>query len=297
LPFEVKIIRDSISPAGIRITTFELYYPRFIHAEFMTHRKLCRNASSSRAIPVSKLIQDALDRPAMPIHWGKNQPGMQANEELTGHDLFMAKEAWLQGRDRAVEIARTMMLMGVAKQIVNRILEPFTHIRVVVTATDWANFYALRRHPDAQPEMKHLADLMWDAQQASKPWLLKPGQWHLPYIEERDWDHYNSAPDETLYTDPGAINSLLMISTARCARVSYRLHDGRETSWVEDEALYQRLVGGHPKHASPSEHQATPDIGSEARWLQPELHGPFTGWIQHRKTIPGENIDFYEGVR
>ena len=79
---EVKVIADSISESGKRITTFQLKYPRFIHSEVMTHRVFSRNASSSRAIPVKKMIEQVRNNPAMPIHWGANQSGMQAKNEL-----------------------------------------------------------------------------------------------------------------------------------------------------------------------------------------------------------------------
>jgi len=180
-----KIIADSVSPDGVRITTMQLRYPRFIHAEFLTHRMFSRNASSSRAIPVERLIADIEADHAMPVYWGKNQKGMQAREECDGRVKswefgpspsefgggmsWTAEEAWHFARDNAIKMARAFHEAGYHKQIVNRLLEPFSHINVLVTATDWANFYALRRHEDAQPEMKALADAMWEAQQASEP--------------------------------------------------------------------------------------------------------------------------------
>ena len=149
-----KIIADSISPAGARLTTLQLRYPRFIHAEFMTHRMFSRNASSSRAIPVERLIQDVLDDPAMPVFWGKNQPGMQAREDhhalvggegVSGYDHFddsiTREAAWLISRGIAIQHAREFAKAGYHKQIVNRLLEPFSHINVVVTATEWENFF------------------------------------------------------------------------------------------------------------------------------------------------------------
>ena len=185
-----KIIADSIGPAGQRVTTLQARYPKFIHGEAKTHRIVCiggkayesleevgfmddpafsRNASSSRAIPVERLIKDVLDDPAMPVFWGKNRPGMQAVEEMDSAERQRAIDSWLRARNTAVEHARAMAAMGVHKQIVNRIIEPWCHINVVVTATDWSNFFALRRHKDAQPEMKALADAMLEAREASTP--------------------------------------------------------------------------------------------------------------------------------
>lgn len=135
------VIADTISPAGKRITTLQLRYPRMVHSEFMTHRVFSRNASSSRAIPVERLIEDVLRDTAMPIHWGKNQPGMQARKKHDAPVLldgtFVSNEnAWLAARDQAIEAARAFTKAGYHKQIVNRLLEPFAHINVVVTATE-----------------------------------------------------------------------------------------------------------------------------------------------------------------
>lgn len=283
-----KIIADSISPQGIRLTTMQLRYPRFIHAEFMTHRVFSRNASSSRAVPVKKLIEDVRRDPAHPIHWGMNQPGMQSREELKASERVQTERAWVAAMNEAITCAELMVEAGAHKQIVNRLLEPFSHINVVVTATEWANFYALRRHEDAQPEIKALADAMWDAQQTSKPNLLQPGVWHLPYVTEQEWhDTIRSV---------FAVDDLKKVSVARCARVSYTTHDGKPTTIEEDLALYDRLVGSQPLHASPAEHQATPDqegydIAFERKyWCCPERHGNFRGWIQYRKTLPGEFV-------
>lgn len=308
MTISAKIIADSQSPAGVRLTTFQLRYPRMIHSEFMTHRVFSRNASSSRAVPVKRLIEDIRRDPAMPIYWGKNQPGMSAREECTAPVLlnrlnYTAKEAWLEAMESAIDFAEAFNKAGYHKQIVNRLLEPFSHINVVVTATEWDNFYALRRHEDAQPEIKVLADAMWDAQQASTPHLLALGQWHLPYVTEADYDTLNTAPDETLQTDSD-ISQVIKLSVARCARVSYLTHDGKAPNVSDDLKLYDRLVGSVPLHASPCEHQATPDRwdvflfmpgGSFSRWDDPASHGNLRGWKQYRKTLPNESVTAYSG--
>jgi thymidylate synthase ThyX len=279
-----RAIADSFSLfGGSRLTTFELRYPRFIHSEVMTHRVFSRNASSSRAIPVKKLIEDVMNDPAMPIHWGKNQKGMQAEEELSPQDIEKAKNRWLAARDQAVEAARELDAIGAHKQIVNRILEPFSHITVTVTATQWSNFFALRCHPDAQPEIQALGDAVWKAREESEPALLDTGQWHLPYITRAEIDNLSIKT-----------NDLIKMSVARCARTSYLTHDKKEPSIEQDLALYDRLVGSEPLHASPAEHQATPDMmDSNGQWRNRELHGNLVGWIQYRKTLPNENQDFY----
>ncbi len=307
-----KIVADSISPQNIRLTTMQLRYPKFIHGEFMTHRVFSRNASSSRAIPVERLIQDVLDDPAMPVFWGKNQAGMQAGEECnewvqdpeisdTYYGSITREQAWLTARDNAVSMTRAMSKAGYHKQVVNRIIEPWCHINVVVTATEWSNFYALRRHPDAQPEMKTLADAMWDVQQASTPKLLQPGEWHLPYVTEDDLaeaDAFgrhlsNVFPnnDEPRTADQIAGENLIKLSVARCARVSYLTHEGKPPNVEDDLKLYDRLVGSVPLHASPAEHQGTPDVWqavNKREWQHPEQHGNLRGWRQYRKMLPNE---------
>jgi hypothetical protein len=295
MTIEAQIICDSVSPAGIRLTTFQLRYPRFIHAELMTHRDFSRNASSSRAIPVRRMIEDLRRDPAMPIYWGSNKPGMQAGEELTGLALADAKQHWLDGMINAISEVEKLMEIGLHKQIANRVLEPWAHINVVLTATNWANWYTLRRDKHAQPEIKALADAMWDAQQASIPQYLEPGDWHLPYI--RLYERLEASNHDQGFG--AGIDALKRISVARCARVSYLTHDGRETTFEEDLQLYDRLLNAQPLHASPAEHQATPDIEirggkmhpiTQRNFPSPELHGNFRGWIQYRKTLDGERI-------
>ena len=106
MTIQAKIIEDSISSTGKRITTFQLLYPRFIHAELMTHRVFSRNASSSRAIPVTKMLAMVREDPAMPIHWGRNQPGMQAKEELLLGDRYLAEVLWREAAQKAASVAR-----------------------------------------------------------------------------------------------------------------------------------------------------------------------------------------------
>lgn len=264
-----KVVEDSISRAGVRLTTMQLRYPRFIHAEFMTHRVFSRNASSSRAIPVSKMLAQVWSDPATPIHWGANQAGMQAKEELTGWRRKLAQGIWRWSGRMMCGFVWAGMKVGMHKQTANRLLEPWQFIHVIVTATEWENFFVLRDHPDAQPEIHALAIVMRTAMMQSKPRVLNQGEWHLPYItaaERRDFQ-----PD-----------LLVKLSAARCARVSYLTHDGKAPSLVKDLDLYDRLVGNVPMHASPIEHQATPMTFSKS-WS-----GNFRGWTQYRKRVEYE---------
>lgn len=290
MTIQATVIEDSISDANVRLTTFQLRYPRFIHAELMTHRDFSRNASSSRAIPVKKMIEELRRDPAMPVYWGSNKPGMQAGDELDALLIETCKNLWLQGMEQAITKAELLVEMGLHKQIANRILEPWAHINVVVSATKYRNFFALRRHPDAQPEIKVLADAMFEAQARSVPNFCRPGDWHLPYILDSE---------RMAFTTPKEIQILKKVSVARCARVSYLTHEGKQTSVEEDIALFERLVHRHPIHASPAEHQATPALnhnnGRDPSYPTPvfqgqHLQGNFHGWHQLRKMIDGEYI-------
>jgi thymidylate synthase ThyX len=275
---EAKIVADSIGPSGARLTTFVLTYPRFIHAEFMTHRVFSRNASSSRAIPVKKQIQMVIDNPVIPLAFTRNKAGMQGGDPLSEAESKVAVEEWLKGRDAAVETAGALAALEVHKQYANRVLEPYAHITVVCTATNWDNFFALRCHPAAQPEICLLATLMWETYSLSTPEKLKAGQWHLPFCSKEERD--------TIIHD-----TLIKMSVARCARVSYLNHEGKNPSRQEDFQLYDRLLGSEPIHASPAEHQAMAIGDGTVR------SGNFLGWIQYRKTIPNECIIEFEGPK
>lgn len=302
MTISASVIADSVSPDGIRLTTMQLRYPRFIHSELMTHRVFSRNASSSRAIPVERMIEDLRRDPAMPVYWGSNKPGMQADEELHEVALKLAKATWLDAMEAAITQAEDLIDLGLHKQIANRILEPWAHINVVVTATDWANFFALRSHKDAQPEIKVLSDAMMAAMEHSDPEFLTPGQWHLPYVNlSGQSDDVDAAEDyltqngvlRWVPTHEQIVEVLRKVSVARCARVSYLTHEGKKTTVEEDLKLFDRLLGSRPLHASPAEHQATPDRKVTSffnPWAYPKEHGNFRGWRQFRKMFEGEFV-------
>ncbi len=269
---DAKIILDSISPEGKRITTMQIKLHRMVLAEFDTHRRFSRNFSSSRAIPTKKLLEQVSASPAMPVWWGKNQAGMQAQEEFTGEERERAIEWW---RIMAEVIARGSewgAAMGVHKQLVNRPIEPFLYVEGIVTSTEWQNFFDLRCHPDAQPEIQLLAYKMRDALEASTPTPLQYGQWHLPYLtmDERDMLYVYGLEDrEPLWRQK--------ISAARCCRVSYLKHDGDKPHLDDDLALFDKLAAGVPIHASPLEHQA-----QCVENCDPSLSRNFSGWVQFR---------------
>lgn len=259
-----KIICDSFSDLNSkRLTTLELKYPRFIHSEFMTHRVFSRNAASSRAIPVSKMINDVLKNPAIPISWGSNKPGMQAGDELSDELKDQALSMWRNAAYNAVNIALNMQELNLHKQVINRILEPFQTMTTIVSATEWDNFFELRISHLAQPEIYELAKSINEVMKSSTPTKLNPNEWHLPYISIQERKEFT-------------INDLKDISAARCARVSYLNHDGSNPDIFKDKLLAKNLREN--KHASPFEHIAKPTVSY--------FHDSnFLGWFQYRKEL------------
>ncbi len=243
--YNVNVICDSVNKFGTRAISLELCYPRIILAEYNTHRQFSRSSSSSRAIPIKKMIGEVWKEPFVPFYWGSNQAGMQAGSELTRTKKEIAKLLWLSASKVACGFAWGLSYSGLHKQLANRILEPWQWTRTIVTSTEWDNFFHLRLHSDAAPEFYRLAELMKDAIDNSVPEFLEEGQWHLPYVTKKE--------KETL-----TLEEQIKVSTARCARVSYLTHDGKSTDITKDFLLHDHLVVSEPKHASPAEHQLTP---------------------------------------
>jgi thymidylate synthase ThyX len=302
MAFDVKILADSRSPADYRLTTLEATFPRFVLAEFNTHRVFSRNSASSRAIPIVKQIRRVLEQPYVPIEFGSNQPGMQAGPALVGEARLAAEREWLSARDDAVRhvlglVARpaevseqTDLLahleqvegtikageqpegwLNVHKQVANRLLEPFMWHTVIVTSTEWENFWNLRCHEDAQPEIKLIATMMREAVKGSEPTDLDWDEWHLPLVRDEDRNEGLSEAD------------LIKVSAGRCARVSYLTHSGKR-DLDADVGLHDRLV--ESGHMSPMEHPARPLTRGELE--KSEWSGNFRGWLPYRKLIPGE---------
>lgn len=291
--YSAKVICDSISKEGVRLTTMELSYPRFIHSQFMTHRMFSRSCSSSRAVPSNKVLNRVADSTALPISWGRNKAGMQAGLEFDQTTTIELNEMWISSCDNAVYWAERFERKGVHKQIVNRITEPFQYIKVVVTATEWDNFFKLRLGHATQPEMQHIAKLMKEAMDGSTPSkisLKEPISWHLPYIGIKDIAKHEigmlSAAD------------LRNISAARCARVSYLNHDNTEPDTDKDIKLAMLLLSEW--HMSPFEHQLTPMLSNKLTDFNLEnlekgvthvdrernlWSGNMRGWIQYRALL------------
>lgn len=260
---KAEIIADSVNQCGNRLTTFILTYHRFIHAEMLTHRQFSRNASSSRAIPVEKMIAKVLADDVFPLHWGKNQKGMVADKEVDPMQHEEAMSIWYSARQAAIAHAQGLAAIGIHKQIVNRLLEPFSTITVICSGTEYQNFFNQRCHPNAQPEIQVLANKMKVAYEESIPERLDAGDWHIPLIKEIP-----------------TVGDLIKISVGRCARVSYLNHEGKDDPKA-DIALHDRLLASKPPHLSPFEHVAIALPNSEKR-------ANFTGWQSYRNILEAD---------
>lgn len=272
-----EILLDSINPNGDRLTSWILKYPRMIHSEFMTHRVASRNAASSRAIPIEKMIKAVEDNPAEFEYYGANQKGMQARGEISPEAKARARELWLQGAKDAIALARELAKTGLHKQNCNRVLEPYAHMVVLATINDYHNFFKQRAHPDAQPEFMVLAYRMLDKFLKSDPVRRNWGDWHVPF-GDRIPEGFEFPTDH------------LRIATARSARLSYATFDG-DINPAKDFELHDDLLNNH--HWSPFEHCAkaeeplTVHPDGLCEWID---QGNFHGWTQYRKTFPQENV-------
>ena len=298
MSIKVEIICDSInSITNDRLTTFVLRFPRFINAEILRHRCLSFSSASSRAIPVKKIIDDIINDPAVPVWWGKSQSGMQADVELDDSVVYKeveldrdyngitkrytqkqwAEKLWLDSRRSVISIAQDLLNVGLHKQISNRILEAYQNITMIVSGTEWENFFKLRASSHAQPEFRVLAEKMLEVYNTNIPKIVNPcydtiglenvhkTDWHIPFGDKM--------PDGLLTVER------LEIAIARCARISYLTQDG-EANPQKDFELYNRLISSG--HWSPSEHVAYPTYNSN-------FVGNFKGWCQYRKLFPNEN--------
>lgn len=287
------ILADSVSPAGVRITTFGLKFPRFLLAELNTHRVFSRNAGSSRAVPVATINKTIRKDRAIPVYWGSNQAGMTAAKELTGLRLAASKIVWSTAVWASTSLAMIAGKLGLHKQLANRISESLSNINVIVTSTEWSNFFELRNHPDAQPEIQYLAQMMYTAMEKSSPLPLLAGQWHIPFFDLLPDGDYVLSGTEEVHT----VQEALMISASLAAQYSYRKGDA---SLAKANDVYNRLIKSEPRHSSPFEHQAlcfdesSIHVFNPDNWPRGVTHlsrdlslwsGNFRGWIQHRNLL------------
>lgn len=274
MSYNAKILKDSVTQHGHRLITLEVTYPRIVLAEFNTHRVFSRNSASSRAIPIEKTIKRIEDDPFIPTYWGKNQKGMVATRQIDDELCKKASEEWVKARDFAVETAKNLLNLGVHKQITNRLLEPFMWQTVIVTATEWENFLALRCHPDAQPEIMAIAEMMKNAILHSTPSIVDEDSWHMPLVED----------EKQLLEEGYSLEDIKKISVGRCARVSYLTHNGSREPKADIELCERLRESGH---MSPFEHVAKPMSNDD---LNKQIYlGNFKGWVQYRKELPNED--------
>ena len=321
---KATVICDSISEQGVRLTTFEIEYPRIVMSEFNTMRAISKNSSSSRAIPVSKMLEHTKSINLKPIYFGSKKSGMQAGDELQGDTLEKVKLLWEEALDYASYYSETLDRLGVAKEVCNRLVEPFQLVKVVCTATDWDNFFNLRLHPDSDPNICMLAYKMYQAMQESKPIELKAGEWHLPYVNI-GWN----GKGEMCYADEDfnfvELEQAIKLSAASCASVSYRTEG---MTLEKADKIFDMLIKAEVIHASPFEHLATPiskeieiensdyltvgfinKVGDSNTWQQGITHmnkqgqlcsGNLRGFVQYRHLLPNNTnweFDFEERMK
>lgn len=303
---DVQLLADSICNKK-RIFSVLVTYPRSLHAERLRHRilnvggisddvpMLSCSVASSRAITGEKMIQKVKDSPYIPFWWGQNQKGMSTSKEIDDIQKSVAYALWMEARDNAIKTVESMNKIGVSKEIKNRLLEPWMHVTEIITGTDWGNFFNLRVHKDAEPNIREVAKQCLDLYESSKPTELQYGQWHLPFVKPEDREALSN--DESL---------LLKVSFARCARTSYLNFDG-VVDYAKDFDLHDRLISAY--HLSPAEHQATPlDLGKDIDFELIHKYnsgkdgkrsvryyvGNFEQWVQYRKTLPNENRENFD---
>jgi hypothetical protein len=293
-----KVIASSIGPTGVRLDTLQLRYPRIIHAEVLTHRKFSRNASSTRAIPITSFL--ARDETFVP-DFTKNKPGMQSDGLLSEERRILAEEVWRRMAQACSDGCAELAKLGVHKQHGGRPLEWFGYIDVVASSTSWSNWDALRDHPDAQPEIQDLAKAIKAARAETHPDQLEAGHWHLPYVDDNTVDNIQWVVDQgkagefldrtsfafqhPYVSDIDRYTQLMVCtSVARCCRVSYAKHDGTPSTLEDDIKRFCGLISSQPIHASPTEHVAL----AVEEFYDESLGGNFDGWVQYRKTVPNE---------
>lgn len=295
--FACTVLADSVSRAGFRLTTLLATFPRIILAEVNTHRDFSRCSASSRAIPVEERIRALEKDMFVPREFAKNKRGMQSTEVLEGEDDVIARDIWIKAGENAIKAADALAKVKVHKALANRVIEPFCWHTAVITATEWENHDSLRAHPDAQSEYQIWAKLAVEAREKSKPTQMEYGHWHMPFVDPNDvelaeadpcWYRKSSGPRLLPYVrgENGELIDARMVSSARVARVSVKLFDGR-TSPVEDGKLAWKLRGAG--HMSPFEHVAKPADATDIKHWKSDKIGNFRGWVQLRKEFKNEH--------
>lgn len=307
--YHAEILADSLSPEGVRLTTFELTLPRIVLAEFNTHRMLSRNSASSRAIPVSASIKSVEEDPFIPEVFGSHQKGMVEGDPLDGPDQKLANHYWNGALDAACDYAVGMEQLNVYKGLANRLLEPFKWHTIIATATDWSNYFALRTAANAQAEIRIISEMMQELYESQAPWELQYGQWHLPLVSDKEvYCVIPGGEDEMLnWNDEENWEYWRKVSIGRCARVSFnRQHDASDPDG--DVKRHDMLLEN--RHLSPFEHAARPFSSDEWALVygtqntlydidttpfetnlqrQMEYAGNLRGWWSARMDVPNQD--------
>lgn len=266
-----KVILDSISEDGVRLTTLHLHYPRYILPEIDTHRMLSKNSRSSRARPINSVMKEVYDDPFIPSHWTAYQKGMQG-EEITNPKAIEAYSNFVAtlGRDIVdrIELFNEYCdkegIPRLHKQVLNRYIENFASTDTIISGTDWENFFNLRISDKAEPHIRELAEAMKKAMLESTPKVVALGDYHLPYISKEELDNH-------------FMTECKFASVARCARVSYAPFGSTTPDFDKDLELGRTLLQN--KHMSAFEHVATPLLHRSERTSN------FRGWKQFRQEV------------
>lgn len=278
MTISARMIEHSVAPHGIELITLELCLPERIHKEILRHRMFSFSVTSTRASRYPAMRKLVMSNPYIPLVWCKDGKGMSPREEFPECDREFFETEWLAARDEAVLKADRLHESGVHKSDATTLISPFLMTKMVVSATEWNNFFALRLDKNAKFEMqvlaKRMAEAIRDSDSTGRYTYNCPSQhWHLPYVTQDEREEFH---DNKEYF-------LCKLSAARCARVSYFTKEGKEPDIKQDLDLYNRLVSGDHVEASPLEHQGFPN------WYANEWSGNFRGWDQFRKMIPNES--------
>jgi thymidylate synthase ThyX len=284
----IEILERSYNPySDTTLTTLVAEYPRIIHAELLTHRVLSRNSASSRAIPSLSMTELVLNKPFIPEQWFKNAKGMSPAELLDVESAEECKKIWMELIEFTAAKVKRLTELQLHKSYANRPLEPFSHIKVIISGTEWDNFYNLRCSRPAQEEFIKLANAIKEAQNNYAPISLKEGQWHLPFIKSVE----NSKGIVEYYDNIGnrlSLEEAKIVSASCCAQISYR----KEDSTIEKARnVFKQLIESDPSHFSPVEHMATPIVGTSYDGITHidkygnKWSGNLKGWLQWRQLL------------
>jgi hypothetical protein len=296
--YGAEVIAHTTSAEGNEIITWEITMPKWLVAEFNTHKvEIERNSASSRAIPTTTILQATRENPVMFLDWRANAKGMAPDEQLDAADTDYLHTKWLEARNLMVTKVEEMLNLPSGrkpdKQRINRLLEPWMWTKIVCTMTSGGkiginNFFGLRDNNAAQPEFREIASIMHKQWHTSIPVRR---DWHLPYVDELPVRFGNICDDcnvehvtmfgKTFFTYEEAMLDAALVSSARCGRVTY-YKQGIEYAF-EDEINRAKSFKANG-HFSPLRHAAK---AGEDRW-----YGNMYGWIQISKLLDTKGIDY-----